>query len=131
MLNLRDATTVLNAVLAKADELDAPVSVAVVDDGGYIVAVGRTDAAFRLSPDIAISKAYTAAILRRPTSDLKSVPSDVLSARRDLGVYPMNPSGGGVPLIRDGEVVGAIGVGGSLPDHDVECANAGIAAFGS
>ena len=73
--------------------------------------------------------AIRSAILRRPTVEIVEDGPEVLAARRGLGLYPMTGSGGGIPIWRDGVVIGGIGVGGALPDPDIACAEAALAAL--
>lgn len=118
----------IGAVLVRAAEVGARISVAVVDEGGYLQGAARTDGAVRLSPDLAISKAYTSAVFRRTTLDIgNDTPVEVLNARRNIGLYPMSGSGGGIPIKRGDIVIGAVGVGGELPNIDIDCAMAGLA----
>jgi uncharacterized protein GlcG (DUF336 family) len=129
MLEMDEVQMMMRVAVGKAAELDAGIAVAIVDEGGYVQGVLRTDKANRISSAIAISKAYTSAILRRPTVEIVEDGPEVLAARRGLGLYPMTGSGGGIPIWRDGVVIGGIGVGGALPDPDIACAEAALAAL--
>ena len=108
------------------------VSVSIVDRGGVLRAMGRADGAGPHTVESSRKKAYTAASLRRPTTELAELIAKVptLEALRD-----MNPEililGGGLPIEISGEVVGGIGVGGAPGAHlDDACAQAGLDAIG-
>ncbi|OXM73114.1 heme-binding protein [Amycolatopsis thermalba] len=129
-LALADAQPVLEAALAKAEEIGQPMNVAVVDDGGHLIAFARQDGAILGSIDIAIRKARTAALLKMTTAQLgeAAAPGAPLS-----GIEVTNGGlvifGGGIPLVRGREVVGAIGVSAGSVEQDTEVAEAGVAAL--
>jgi uncharacterized protein GlcG (DUF336 family) len=112
-------------LIALAEESGAQygkaLSLAVVDDGGFILAVGRQDGARPMTPSIAISKAYSAAVMRRATNMLKvwseSDPTFFSQVAR-MGMYPIVATDGGVPIKRDGEIIGGLGVSGGRPEED-------------
>ncbi|MEU0466961.1 MULTISPECIES: GlcG/HbpS family heme-binding protein [Amycolatopsis] len=129
-LALADAQPVLEAALAKAEEIGQPMNVAVVDDGGHLIAFARQDGAILGSIDIAIRKARTAALLKMTTAQLgeAAAPGAPL-----YGIEVTNGGlvifGGGIPLVRGREVVGAIGVSAGSVEQDTEVAEAGVAAL--
>ncbi|MEV5303485.1 GlcG/HbpS family heme-binding protein [Amycolatopsis methanolica] len=129
-LALIDAQPVLEAALAKAEEIGQPMNVAVVDDGGHLIAFARQDGAILGSIDIAIRKARTAALLKMTTAQLgeAAAPGAPL-----YGIEVTNGGlvifGGGIPLVRGREVVGAIGVSAGSVEQDTEVAEAGVAAL--
>jgi uncharacterized protein GlcG (DUF336 family) len=130
-LSLADARLVLDAALAKADEIGQPMNVAVVDDGGHLLAFARQDGAILASIDIATRKARTAVLLKMTTAELgtAAAPGGPL-----YGIEVTNGGlvifGGGIPLTRSrGEVVGAIGVSAGTVEQDVTVAQAGVGAF--
>ncbi len=125
MLSSERAEAALGAARAAAAERGVAVSIAVVDDGGYLLAFSRMDGAHKLTPQMAISKAYTSAIYRRPTSEMAAMPAELLAAARHAGLYDVLVMPGGVPLRSGGEVVGGIGVAGASPESDAECATLG------
>jgi uncharacterized protein GlcG (DUF336 family) len=109
------------------------VSVSVVDRGGVLRAMGRADGAGPHTIDSSRKKAYTAASLRRPTSELADLISKVptLQALRDINGEVLIV-GGGLPIEIGGEVVGGIGVGGAPGAHlDDACAQGGLDAIGA
>ena len=131
-LNLAGAETVLEAAKKKAATMGLKCNIAIVDDGGHILAFARMDGARPASAATALTKAVSAATFRQETGPLpaKGEP-DVL-----LSLSIQNASGGkittlkgGVPIVIDGQVVGAVGVGGGTGEQDAEVAKAGIRAL--
>lgn len=120
------ALRVAEAAVAHAGVHGWNVAVAVVDPSGDLVAFLRTDHVQRGSIDVAIEKARTSARFKRPTlafeERLPTTPSI-------LGLPGVLPVQGGLPLLQDGLVVGAVGVSGALPPEDSECAHAGRGAL--
>ena len=131
-LSLADARPVLDAALQKADEIGQPMNVAVVDDGGHLLAFARQDSAKLGSIDIATRKARTAALMKMTTAELGK------AAAPDGPLYGIEVTngglvifGGGIPLtMGSGDVVGAIGVSAGTVGQDVIVAQAGVDAFG-
>ncbi|MBZ9751165.1 heme-binding protein [Deinococcus sp. HMF7604] len=131
MLTLADARQVIAAAEQKAEEIGQPMNVAVVDSGGNLVAHVRMDKAWIGSIDISINKAFTARAFDISTKDLAA---ESQSGGQFFGIHASNGGrvmifAGGVPLKRDGEVVGAIGVSGGTGEQDQTVAEAGAAAF--
>lgn len=131
-LTLEGAEAVLAAAEKKAQEIRCPMNIAVVDDGGHLMAFARMNGAKLSSIEIALLKARSAAARRSATGPVVKgeEPNVVLS----LGLAVGNPSEhtpirGGLPLQADGQVVGAIGVSAGSEDQDVEVARAGAAAL--
>lgn len=109
------------------------VSVAIVDRGGVLRAMARSDGAGPHTVDSSRKKAYTAASLRRPTTELAELVTKVqaLQALRDMNDQVLI-LGGGLPIEIGGEIVGGIGVGGAPGAHlDDACAQAGLDAIGA
>jgi uncharacterized protein GlcG (DUF336 family)/NAD-dependent dihydropyrimidine dehydrogenase PreA subunit len=124
------ALNMIQAGHAKALELDIAVSVAVVDEGGRLIAFGRMDRAKPMSVDIAISKAYTAATFQVPTTQLAATAGE--SWFQSLIVSTQGKAiavAGGIPVLDAPNVVGAAGVSGGTEDQDQECARAAVAAY--
>lgn len=126
-----EARRVIDAAAAKATEIGQPMDIAVVDAGGNLKAHVRMDGANIGSITIAINKAYTAIAFQGETAGLQELTrpegpiyglSDAHGGR--LVVFP-----GGIPLVRDGSIVGAIGVSTGTIEQDQEVAEAGVAAF--
>lgn len=129
-LTLEGANRALDAALAKARERGAGAAVAVVDDTGCLLAFQRLDGTFPAGADVSIGKARTAALFKKPT---KAFEDSINSGRVALAaVHQMTPLQGGVPILHDGFVVGAIGVSGAHSQvEDEELALAGAQAIAS
>jgi glc operon protein GlcG len=132
MLTLDEANRVVAAALSYAREHRYRVSVSVCDTFGYPIAHQRMDGALPLSAHYSIAKAITSAGFGipselEPTAELRTLP---IASAVGAGM-PLTRLGGGVPLIRGGKVVGAIGVGGG-PSREVEedCAHHAVEAAG-
>jgi len=128
-LTLAGAKKAIAAAVAKAKELNAPGGViAVVDDGGNLIAVERLDGTFAAGALISIGKARTAAIFKRPTSVFEKIIRDGRTPMVALNDF--TPLQGGVPIEMNGQVVGAIGVSGAASaQQDEELALAGANAL--
>lgn len=135
-LNLAGAQTILATAQAKAAEMKVRVNVAIVDDGGHMIAFARMDGARPGSIATATTKAYTAAVMRGPTGPLPAgskTPDLLLNLSLQNAATAsggkLTTLLGGVPVVIDGQVVGAVGVGGATGEQDAEVAKAGIAAL--
>ncbi|MEZ5294485.1 MAG: heme-binding protein [Vicinamibacterales bacterium] len=130
-LNLDAARQAVKAANAAALRLKAPGgAIAIVDTGGHLVMLERLDGSFPASAAVAIEKARTAAVFRMPTRNFE----DAVSKGRTslVAVDVMLPLRGGVPLVRGGQVVGAVGVSGAASaQQDDEIADAVATAFGA
>ena len=131
MVTLADARRVIATAEAKATEIGQPMNIAVVDSGGNLVSHVRMDGAWIGSVDIAINKAFTARAFDLPTADLGA---DSQPGGPFYGIQESNKGrivilAGGIPLKRDGVVVGAVGVSGGTGAQDQEVAEAGADAF--
>ena len=131
MVTLADARRVIAAAEKKADEIGQPMNIAVADEGGNLVAHVRMDNAWLGSIDIAINKAYTARAFDLSTKDLAA---NSQSGDQFFGIHASNGGrimifAGGIPLTKDGRVVGAVGVSGGMGEQDQAVAEAGAAAF--
>jgi uncharacterized protein GlcG (DUF336 family) len=130
-VKLEDARRVISAAEKKAREIGQPMNIAVADEGGNIVAHVRMDNAWIGSIDIAMKKAHTSRAFEIETKELAK---HAQSGGEFFGVHVSNNGkvmifAGGIPLKRDGKVVGAIGVSGGSGDQDHGVAAAGAAAF--
>lgn len=128
VLTLDGAKQVIAAAVADAKRRNAPGgSIAVVDEGGSLIALERLDNTFPASANISIGKARTAALFRRPTKAFE----DIINKGRTTMVTlsDFTPLQGGLPLMIEGEVVGGIGVSGAASaQQDEEIAFAGAEA---
>ena len=128
---LREALEIIDRAHAKAREQGINVTVAVVDGGGLLVALGRMDGAAPLSPQIAEAEAVGAVMLHRDGASLAELARDrpgFFAVADRLTRVPIVPGLGSVLVKRDGNVAGAVGVSGGKPEQDLECAQAGISA---
>ena len=126
-LTIEGARQVVAAAAAEARRHRAGGAIAVVDDGGNLVALERLDGSFAAAANISIGKARTAAIFRRPTRTFEDVIKSGRTAMVTLNDF--TPLQGGIPILVDGEVVGAVGVSGAASaQQDEEIALVGAAA---
>ncbi len=130
-LTLAAAERVMHAALSEASRIKAPGgSIAIVDDGGHLVLLRRLDNTMPATPPVAVGKARTAAIFKTPTSKFETIITEGRTPM--LAVEGFMPMRGGVPLVIDGVVIGAIGVSGAASAaQDEEIALAGATAIGS
>jgi uncharacterized protein GlcG (DUF336 family) len=128
---LEEAQAVIRASMEKAEEIGQPMNVAVVDNGRDLKAFARMEDAWLGSVDIAINKAFTSVSFVMPTQDLAEMtqPGQPLYGLETTNNGRVVNFAGGIPLMRDGDVAGAIGVSGGTVDQDQEVAEAGVAAF--
>jgi glc operon protein GlcG len=135
-LTLGGAQTILAAAQKKAEAMKLKVNIAVVDDGGHPLAFARMDGARPASAYTAMTKASAAATMRTATGPLPPK-SETVNVQLSLALeHAAQASGGkmttlygGVPIEVDGEVIGAVGVGGGTGEQDAEVCKAGIAAL--
>lgn len=129
-ISLEEANRIMTVAIEKAREMNIKVTVAVCDAGGRLVALNRMDGAIWASVLGSQGKAITSAAFNRPSGDL--------AARADhpgiRGIFAaegghMIPLQGAVPIVRDGVLIGACGVGGGTSEQDEECACAGVATL--
>ena len=128
-VTLAEAQKAIAGAHARAAQLEIRVTVAVVDEGGLLVALGRMDGAIPLSPQVAEAKAVGAAMLHRDGASLAELAKDrpgFFAVADRLTRVPIVPGLGSVLIRREGRVVGAVGVSGGRPEQDLECAEAGI-----
>ncbi len=130
-VTLQDARRIIAAAEKKATEIGQPMNVAVADAGGNLVAHVRMDKAWLGSIDISIKKAFTARAFDLSTKELSAVAQP---GKDFYGIHASNDGkimifAGGIPLKREGMVVGAIGVSGGSGEQDQSVAEAGAAAF--
>ena len=128
-LSLADVKKIAAAAEAEAVAHNWPVVIAIVDDGGHLLWLQRQDGASPLSSHIAPAKAHTAAMGRRDSK----VYEDIINGGRTAFLTAPAVQGlleGGVPIVKDGHVIGAVGVSGVKSNEDAQIAKAGIAALG-
>ena len=128
-LTLEGAKRVIAAAVAEAKSKNAPGgAIAVVDEGGNLIAVERLDNTFAAGANISIGKARTAVLFRRPTKFFEDVINKGRTAMTTLNDF--TPLQGGIPIIVDGQIIGAVGVSGAASaEQDEELAIAGANAL--
>ena len=128
-LTLDGAKKVIAAAVAEAKSKNAPGgAIAVVDEGGNLVAVERLDNTFAAGANISIGKARTAVLFKRPTKFFEDVINKGRTAMTTLNDF--TPLQGGIPIIVDGQIIGAVGVSGAASaQQDEELAIAGANAL--
>jgi uncharacterized protein GlcG (DUF336 family) len=131
MVTLDNARRIIAAAEKKATDIGQPMNIAVADAGGNLVAHVRMDGAWLGSIDISIKKAFTSRAFDIETKDLGKLAQP---GEDFFGIHASNDGkimifAGGVPLKRDGKVIGAIGVSGGSGKQDQAVAEAGAAAF--
>ncbi|WP_411103848.1 GlcG/HbpS family heme-binding protein [Streptomyces sp. cmx-4-9] len=130
-LTTEDAELLVSAARSAAEAAGVRISVSVLDAGGHLLAFRRDDRAVLISGETSTRKAYTALQLDAPTADLVQAvqpggPFHTLPTALDR---PLLFIAGGLPVHRDGRLVGALGVGGGAPDQDHGFAAAALAAL--
>jgi glc operon protein GlcG len=127
-LTLAEANRMMQAAIAKAEELHVKLRVAVCDAGGNLLAFSRTEGASAVSATVAQEKAAASAGFGRPRGALAADSPVIQSTIATLGGRIL-PAQGAVPIYKNGELVGAIGGSGATAQRDEECAQAGGAAL--
>jgi uncharacterized protein GlcG (DUF336 family) len=133
-LTLEQASVIVDKALAKAREMKfRPMCVAVLDSGGHLKALKREDGASILRPTVAIGKAWGAVGMgessRQLGERLKDRPA-FLGALSDMSGGKVVPVAGGVLIIKDSNIIGAVGISGGTAEEDETCAVEGIKASG-
>ena len=130
-LTLEDAKRMLSAAEATASGLGIAYNIAVVDAGGHLIAFIRQDDALIGSVDLAIHKAVTARIFDKATSDLAVLAQSGMPL---FGIQQSNAGtvvifGGGIPVLANGNIIGAVGTSAGTVDQDIRVAESAIAAL--
>lgn len=126
-LTLEGARRAIAAALAEAKKNNATGVVAVVDDGGNLMALERLDGTFAAGANVSIGKARTAVLFKKPTKFFEDV---IAKGRTAMVTVDFTPLQGGIPILVDGQVLGGIGVSGAASaQQDEELALAGAAAL--
>ena len=127
-LTLEGARKIGEAAASYAKQNGAGPSIAVVDDGGYLLYFVRPEESFAAGANVSIGKARTSAMFKKPTKDFEDT---INKGRFTMTALPdFTPLQGGVPIIHEGKVIGAVGVSGAKSaQQDEEVAKAGAAVF--
>ncbi len=127
-LEMADVKRMAAAAEAEARQNDWAVTIAIADDGGELLWLQRMDGAAAMSAQIAPAKAHTAAIGRRESKAFEDIINGGRSAYLTVpGMQAMLE--GGIPIVKEGRVIGAVGVSGVKSNEDAQIARAGIAAL--
>lgn len=132
-MNLELAKQLIEGAEKKASELGINMVISVVDEGGNLIAVHRMDDAWLASIDIAQNKAWTSVALKMPTANLSeaTVPHAELYGLNTTNNGRLVLFGGGIPLVENDKVIGAVGASGSAVEHDIQVAQAAVDIFES
>ena len=128
-LTLEQARKVVAGALAEARRINVPMAIAVVDTSGNLVNFEKMDDTQFGSINVAIDKAVSSALFRRPTRAFQDGVASGGAGLLILQLRGASPVEGGIPITLDGKVVGAIGVSGGTLAQDALCASAGVSAL--
>jgi len=131
-ISLQEAQTLIAAAHEHAGTIGIKATVAVVDEGGHLIALGRMDGAFSLSAQIAEAKAVGPAVWYRDGASLKALQAErpaFFEAVGRLTRVPLIPGLGSALLRRDGRALGGVGISGGSSEEDQECVEAGLRAI--
>ena len=130
-ITLEEANTVIAGAIAKAEEQETKMSIAVVDAGGRLVSFARMDGAIWAGVYGSTGKAIASAAFKRPSGFFQEMADRPIFQGIKAGEGDhMILSQGAVPIMRDGETIGAVGVGGGTGQQDEDCAQAGAESVG-
>jgi uncharacterized protein GlcG (DUF336 family) len=133
-LTLKEADTIIDATLAKAREMKLnPMCVAVVDAGGYLIALKREDNAPIIRPDLAVAKAWTSAAFGLSTAEMEERAKQrpwFIGAIANMPSGKIVPVAGALPIRRGGSLIGAVGATGAAATDDEVCVRAGLEVAG-
>ena len=128
-ISVEDARKAVAAAIAEARQNHWFMAAAVVDPDGELVYFERMDDVQRGSVNVAIGKARSAALYKRPTKVFETAVSGGGAGVRLLGLEGAVPLEGGVPIVVDGKLIGGLGLSGDLSSNDGKCAEAGVNAL--
>jgi uncharacterized protein GlcG (DUF336 family) len=134
-LELEEAKLMIEAAKKKSEEINVLETIAIVDDGGHVIALERMNGARITGPEIAIAKAYTASGHKRSTHLFNKEPNGpALPGNEAFGIQQMLPGKfavfvGGFPIVVNGEVIGGIGVSGGNGEQDTAVGTAALQAL--
>ena len=130
-ITLEEANKVIAGAIAKAEEQETKMSIAVVDAGGRLVSFARMDGAIWAGVYGSTGKAIASAAFKRPSGFFQEMADRPIFQGIKAGEGDhMILSQGAVPIMRDGETIGAVGVGGGTGQQDEDCAQAGAESVG-
>jgi glc operon protein GlcG len=124
-ISLENARKAATAALAEAAKNHWTMAVAVVDPNGTLIYYEKMDNTQLGSANVAVAKARSAALFKRPTKAFQDALASGGAGLRVMALEGAVPIEGGLPLLADGKIVGAIGLSGDTSEHDGQCAQAG------
>ena len=127
-ISVDNAKKAAAAAVAEARKNNWTMAVAVTDPGGTLVYFEKMDGTQTGSVNVALGKARSAALYKRPTKVWQDIVAGGGAGLRILGLEGAVPIEGGIPLVMDGKIVGAIGLSGGTAPQDNQCATAGVDA---
>lgn len=128
-ISVENAKKAAAACIVEAQKNKWNVAIAIVDGAGFLVYFERMQNTQLGSVDVAIEKARTSALFRRPTEMFQETLAAGGDGLRVLGLKGVNPNGGGVPIVVEGKIVGAVGISGATAKQDAQVAAAGVNAL--
>lgn len=128
-ISLDQAKKVMAGAEAEAKKNNWNVAIAILDSGGHLVVLHRIDGTQLGSIDVAREKAYSAVLFRRPTKVFQDLVGQGGANLRLLRLSGASPLEGGIPIVVDGKIVGAVGVSGVTSEQDAQVAKAGADAL--
>jgi uncharacterized protein GlcG (DUF336 family) len=128
-ISLEIAKKAAAAAAAEARKNNWNMAIAITDPGGALVYLEKMDATQTGSVRVAVAKARSAAMYKRPTKVWQDIVAGGGGGLRILGLQGAVPIDGGLPIVMDGKIVGAIGVSGAAGDQDAQCSKAGVDAL--
>jgi glc operon protein GlcG len=128
-IDLESAKKAAAAAAAEARKNNWKMAIAITDTAGDLVYLEKMDGTQTASIKVALGKARSAATFKRPTKVFQDIVASGGGGLRILGLEGAVPIDGGLPIVMDGKIVGAIGVSGAAGDQDAQCAKAGVDAL--
>ena len=129
-LTLDAANSIINAAITQANSMGVQEVIVIDDRDGFLIAMARMDNARLTSINIAMDKAYTAAVRQAATADLIASFRDNPTGMASFLAQPhMTLFGGGIPITVNGAIVGGVGASGGTADQDIDIAQVGLAAI--
>jgi glc operon protein GlcG len=128
-INIEQARKVIAGAAAEARKINVPMAIAVVDTAGILVALEKMDNTQLASVNVSIDKAVSATTYRRPTKVFQDILAGGGAGLRILHLRGANAVEGGVPIVVDGKIIGAVGLSGGSAEQDGQCAKAGTDAL--
>jgi uncharacterized protein GlcG (DUF336 family) len=132
-ITLQQARDLIAIVQRRANAINKPVTTVVVDTGGFVVSIDRMDGARPLQPSIATAKAYTSAVMQRPSLMLKGwcdTQPHFFAQVSTMGHHPIVATGGGMTLRKQGVLIGGLGVAGGTGEEDQQIAEEALREAG-